>query len=101
MPMYDYRCNACGHEFVETHGFDETALECPDCESEDIQRLIKSAPTFARGVLTHAGTSRASSKEELRDKWREETPKLRKKLRDKLGEDIVRDIPSLNDTFDD
>lgn len=101
MPMYDYRCNACGHEFTETHGFDETAFDCPECRSEDIQRLIKGAPTFARGMLTPAGTSRKSSKEELRDKWREETPKLKKKIRDKLGDDAVNSISSLNETFDD
>lgn len=96
MPMYDYRCKNCGHEFTETHGFDETALECPECESEDIERVIKGAPTFARGMLTPAGTSRKSSKEELRDKWQEETPKLRKKLRDKLGDSATQNLPSFN-----
>jgi putative FmdB family regulatory protein len=98
--MYDYRCKTCGHEFTETHGFDESAFDCPECESEDIQRIITGAPTFARGMLTPAGTSRKSSKEELRAKWKEETSKLRKKLRDKLGEGAVQDIPSLNQDND-
>ncbi|MDQ7035550.1 MAG: hypothetical protein Q9P01_12145 [Anaerolineae bacterium] len=73
----------------------------PNVRSEEVQRLITSAPTHAKGMLTPAGTSRRSSKEELRAKWREETPKLRKKLRDKLGEQYVKDIPSLNANFDD
>lgn len=101
MPMYDYRCKACSYEFTETHGFNEELPDCPECESEDVQRLVKGAPTFARGMLTPAGTSRKSSKEELRAKWRQETPKLRKKLRDKFGEDAVNNFPTLNDTFED
>ncbi|MDQ7023961.1 MAG: zinc ribbon domain-containing protein [Anaerolineae bacterium] len=101
MPMYDYRCQECGHQFTEIHAINDLQPDCPECESEEVQRLITSAPTHAKGMLTPAGTSRRSSKEELRAKWREETPKLRKKLRDKLGEQYVKDIPSLNANFDD
>jgi putative FmdB family regulatory protein len=96
MPSYDYRCKACGYEFSATHSIDAELPECPECESTDVQRVIASAPTIARGMLTHAGDSRRSSHEQLRAKWAEETPKLRKKLRDKLGDDAVKQIPSLN-----
>jgi hypothetical protein len=52
-------------------------------------------------MLALAGDSRRASKEQLRDKWAEETPKLRKKLVDKLGEDVVnRNAPTLNTKFD-
>lgn len=101
MPMYDYRCKQCGHEFTATHGINDPQPDCPECESQAVQRLITSAPTIARGMVAHAGDSRRSTKEELQDKWREETPKLRKKLSDKLGEDAVKDIPSLNADYDD
>jgi putative FmdB family regulatory protein len=100
MPMYDYRCKVCGYEFTETHAFDDPLPECPECESEAVQRLITGAPTIARGMLTPAGDSRQSSREQLRAKWREETPKLRDKLRDKLGDDAVKNIPSLNSDDD-
>jgi putative FmdB family regulatory protein len=96
MPVYDYRCKACGHEFTETHPIDAQQPDCPECESAEVQRRITSAPTFARGFLTPAGTARKSSKEELKAKWQEETPKLREQLVNKLGEDAVKDIPSLN-----
>jgi len=53
-------------------------------------------------VLTPAGTSRRSSKEELRDKWREETPKLRQKLEKKLGRETVqRNAPHLYNSNND
>jgi putative FmdB family regulatory protein len=96
MPVYDYRCKTCGNEFTETHPIEAPLPDCPECESVEVQRLITSAPTISRGIMTPAGTSRKSSKEELKAKWNEETPKLRQKLVDKLGEQAVRDIPSLN-----
>jgi putative FmdB family regulatory protein len=96
MPVYQYRCQDCGTEFEELHTFEQTVSECPECESENVQRLITTAPTFAKGALTHAGDGKRASKEELQRKWAEETPKLRKKLRDKLGEDVVKQIPTLN-----
>ncbi|MEL6527541.1 MAG: zinc ribbon domain-containing protein [Chloroflexota bacterium] len=96
MPMYDYRCKACGYEFTETHSINESAFDCPECESEDLQRLITSAPTFARGILTHAGDGYRASKEELQAKWREETPKLQKKIRDKLGPEAANLIQSVD-----
>ncbi|RMG86084.1 MAG: zinc ribbon domain-containing protein [Chloroflexi bacterium] len=100
MPRYDYRCPKCEHQFEAEHSIHEEKPSCPACGHADVTRIITSAPTFARGMLTPAGTSRRSSKEELRNKWAEETPKLRKKLRDKLGEEAVKSIPSLNANYD-
>ena len=101
MPLYDYRCASCGQPFQAKHGFNESASVCPHCASTDVHRIITSAPTIARGMATLAGDSRRASKEQLQDKWAEETPKLRKKLVDKLGEDVVnRNAPTLNATFD-
>ncbi|MCB9456625.1 MAG: zinc ribbon domain-containing protein [Anaerolineaceae bacterium] len=102
MPLYDYRCEDCDHEFVARHGFEEAPPPCPNCQSAALKRLIKRAPAQAKGVLTLAGDSSGATKEELRSKWAEETPKLRKKLVDKLGEDFVsRNAPTLNKSFED
>ncbi|NWG15931.1 MAG: zinc ribbon domain-containing protein [Chloroflexi bacterium] len=101
MPLYDYRCEACGHRFQARHGFDADAPACPNCAAPEVKRVILSAPTFAQGILTLAGDSRGATKEQLQDKWAEETPKLRKKLVDKLGEDVVsRNAPTLNAKYD-
>jgi putative FmdB family regulatory protein len=96
MPVYRYRCQECGAEFEEQHRMNDVEPECPECFSEDVERLIMDAPLHAKGILAHAGDGKRASKEQLQDKWREETPKLRKKLRDKLGEDAIKDVPSLN-----
>jgi putative FmdB family regulatory protein len=101
MPLYDYRCESCGQPFQVRHGFDDPTPVCPLCGAAEVKRIITTAPAVARGVLTLAGDSRSATKEQLKDKWAEETPKLRKKLVDKLGEDVVnRNAPTLNATYD-
>jgi putative FmdB family regulatory protein len=100
MPLYDFKCPACDHRFEARTGFHDPAPVCPNCDHAETKRLITSAPTFARGMLAHAGDGRKASKEQLQDKWREETPKLRKQLRDKLGDDAVKKMPSLNMDYD-
>lgn len=101
MPLYDYRCQACGTRFQSRHGFNDPAPVCPACQRADVQRLIVTAPAIARGMLALAGDSRGATKEQLRAKWAEETPRLRKKLADKLGEDAVnRYAPTLNTSYE-
>jgi putative FmdB family regulatory protein len=96
MPLYDYKCANCHTQFEARHGFDDPTPTCPNCGYAEVQRLILSAPAVNQGMLAHPGDGRRASREQLQDKWAEETPKLRKQLADKLGEDAVRSIPSLN-----
>lgn len=100
MPLYDYKCPTCQHRFSTRHGFDDPEPSCPACGAPTAVRLITSAPSVAKGMLAHAGDGYRASKEQLRAKWAEETPKLRKKLRDKLGEDAVKSVPTLNMDID-
>ena len=89
MPRYDYECQTCGIVFEVRHGFDAAIPPCPNGHPT-VQRLISTAPRMLKGAA--AMTSKNASKEELRSKWAEETPKLRKKLVDKLGEETVNRI---------
>jgi putative FmdB family regulatory protein len=86
MPRYDYECDECGTVFEARHGFDDPVPPCPEGHTT-VHRLITTAPRVLRGMA--APVSKNATKEELKDKWAEETPKLRKKLSDKLGEDVV------------
>lgn len=97
MPLYDYKCLACDHHFEARHGFNDAAPPCPECGHVEVQRLIVTAPTVTKGINAHPGDGRRASKEQLQDKWAEETPKLRRKLVDRLGEDTVNKYaPTLN-----
>ena len=99
MPRYDYECDTCGVRFEARHGFDAPMPLCPNGHAT-VHRLITRAPRVLKGAA--AATSYNASKEELQDKWREETPKLRKKLVDKLGEETVSKYGgTINHTYDD
>ena len=41
MPTYQYKCDACEHEFEELQSMKEAALvTCPKCGKETLRRLI-------------------------------------------------------------
>jgi len=41
MPTYDYRCNACGHEFELFQRMSESPRrKCPECAQNKLERLI-------------------------------------------------------------
>ena len=41
MPTYDYACKKCGHKFEEFQSMTAPVLlECPECGTEALQRLI-------------------------------------------------------------
>jgi putative FmdB family regulatory protein len=42
MPIYDFACRACGHEFEALVRPQDAAPACPSCRSTDLQRLISS-----------------------------------------------------------
>jgi len=96
MPRYDYRCEVCGQQFEAKHGFNDPAPACPKCQAQKVQRLITTMPAVKKGMSADAGHGGTASKEQLRSKWAEETPKLREKLVSKLGEDMVsKNLPEL------
>jgi putative FmdB family regulatory protein len=39
MPLYDYRCRSCGHEFEVLVRGDAGTLSCARCASVDVERL--------------------------------------------------------------
>ena len=46
MPIYEYRCDSCGHELDALQKLsDEPLKDCPACDADALRRLI-SAPSF-------------------------------------------------------
>jgi putative FmdB family regulatory protein len=39
MPIYDFKCRACGHEFEELVRHDATPV-CPSCHGAELDRLV-------------------------------------------------------------
>ena len=48
MPMYEYRCRDCGKKFEMLRRMQDAdaGILCPDCESEEVERLLSA---FAAG----------------------------------------------------
>ncbi len=48
MPLYEYRCQKCGKRFELLRRIKDadSDLECPDCRSANVERLLS---TFAAG----------------------------------------------------
>jgi len=40
VPIYDFKCRACGHEFEGLVLPARTPPSCPSCQSQDLERLI-------------------------------------------------------------
>ena len=40
MPIYRFRCTECNNEFKGTYKVNETKVECPECKSNETERLI-------------------------------------------------------------
>ena len=40
MPIYEYRCNACGREFERYVPGAQAAVACPECESPRVTRRL-------------------------------------------------------------
>ena len=57
MPLYDYQCRACGKTFEMLRSFQDadSKLECPDCRSDNVERLLS---LFATGGCSTSGSSR-------------------------------------------
>ena len=58
MPIYEYRCTSCGHQFsrLQQMGAGSESVACPKCESTEVERLLSS---FASSASSGPGTSNA------------------------------------------
>lgn len=57
MPLYEYRCGKCGKRFelLRRMADADRELECPDCRSEQVERLLS---TFSAGGCTPSRSGR-------------------------------------------
>jgi putative FmdB family regulatory protein len=58
MPIYDYKCRTCSHEFEELVKLGQTP-DCPSCKGNDLEKLLSLPAVSTSG-------SRASALEKAR-----------------------------------
>lgn len=65
MPIYEYHCSDCDHDFDKLVRFSDPNLnspECPDCHSENTLKRLSTVAAFTRAAAgTAADSSCASS----------------------------------------
>ena len=51
MPIYEYECRACGHEFEVMQKMSEPVLvDCPDCDRPTLKKLISPVAFRLKGT---------------------------------------------------
>ncbi|UCG62465.1 MAG: zinc ribbon domain-containing protein [Candidatus Zixiibacteriota bacterium] len=40
MPLFEYKCSQCGHQFEELVSGSEVKVFCPKCKSENVSRML-------------------------------------------------------------
>jgi putative FmdB family regulatory protein len=55
MPIYEYRCQACGHELEAMQKMSDPALtDCPECGQAELKKLISAAGFQLKGTGWYA-----------------------------------------------
>jgi putative FmdB family regulatory protein len=67
MPIYEYRCEACGHELEELQKLADAPLtECPACGKPALARLVSAAGFQLKGSGWYQTDFKGKSKGESR-----------------------------------
>lgn len=58
MPIYDFKCEKCGHVFsVLTSVRERDRVVCPQCQSAEVRQLISSCSVRTGGGCSSGGDS--------------------------------------------
>ncbi len=86
MPIYDYKCSKCEHQFEVIQRFSENPVEsCPACNKKTVKKLV-SAPSFRlKGAGWYETDFKTGSKKNIVDTKDEKSkqPKEKTKTTDK------------------
>jgi putative FmdB family regulatory protein len=63
MPIYEYRCGACGHELEVLQKLSEAPLsDCPECHKSTLTKLVSAAGFQLKGSGWYATDFKGSGK---------------------------------------
>lgn len=55
MPIYEYQCNICSHEFERlVFAGDESEIACPECDSREITKKMSAVSLMGSSIGTCA-----------------------------------------------
>ena len=50
MPIHDYHCKACGHEFEALSRPQDPPVACPKCQSRELEKLLSGFAVSSDGI---------------------------------------------------
>lgn len=83
MPIYEYRCEACGHELEAIQKFSDEALkDCPVCGKSKLKKLVSAAGFQLKGTGWYATDFKDGGKSKVKkDSESDAKPKKEEKAK--------------------
>lgn len=81
MPIYEYQCSTCGHQFeIIQKVNDELLTQCPDCNNNTLRKLMSSVGFRLKGAGWYETDFKSGSKKNIAqgDKSKESVEKPKK-----------------------
>lgn len=86
MPIYEYRCEACGHKLEAIQKFSDEALtDCPVCGKSQLKKLVSAAGFQLKGTGWYVTDFKNGGKSKVK-KDSETEPKPKKEEKKTKGE---------------
>jgi len=76
MPIYEYRCQSCGHELEKLQRLSDASLtDCPECGKSTLKRLVSAAGFRLKGAGWYETDFKKSNQRNLVDSGSEKSTK--------------------------
>jgi putative FmdB family regulatory protein len=83
MPIYEYKCQSCGHELEKLQRMnDERLKDCPECGKAELQRLVSAAGFRLKGAGWYETDFKKGDKKNLHDSGAEKSSTSKKSVPD-------------------
>jgi len=58
MPIYEFSCEDCGHQFEDLVRSDDPCPKCPKCKSQNVKKLVSATgiKTSGKNAFSSAGS---------------------------------------------
>lgn len=79
MPIYEYRCKACGHEFEAIQKMsDEPLVDCPECRDPSLEKMISATGFRLKGSGWYETDFKSSKQKNVHTQDKKESKKEEK-----------------------
>ena len=101
MPLYEYRCNACQRRVTLLRSFSDTSRpHCPECDSEDLTRLISRVAVLRSEESRLESLADPSSLAGLDENDPRSMARWMRKMSQEMGEDMGPEFDEMVDRLE-